>query len=233
MSARANLCALIFALVCPTVVTLAYFVFLAGHPLGKIAYAVGKTVQFGFPLFWVALICRERLNVSKPDMRGVPIGLAFGVMVGGGMLVLYHFVLKPAGMFDGPAAEVRHKVAQMGLDTVARFAAAGVFYSLCHSLLEEYYWRWFVFGRLRAVVSLTSAVTISSLGFMAHHVILLAVYFGPASFITYLFSVAVAVGGVVWALLYHRSDSLYGPWLSHLLVDAAIFIVGFDLIFKS
>jgi len=232
MTSRANVCALIFAIVCPTVVTLAYFVFLAGHPLGKISYAIGKTVQFGFPLFWVVLICRERLHITKPSMRGVPLGLAFGFAVAGSMLVLYWSFLKPAEMFLAPAEAVRNKVAQMGLDTVAKFAAAGVFYSLCHSLLEEYYWRWFVFGRLRALVPLTPAVVISSLGFMAHHVILLAVYFGPASFVTYLFSLAIAVGGAVWALIYHRSDSLYGPWVSHLLVDSAIFIVGFDLLFN-
>jgi hypothetical protein len=30
--------------------------------------------------------------------------------------------------------------------------------------------------------------------------------------------------------LYRRSGSLYGPWLSHLLVDAAIFWIGYDLV---
>jgi membrane protease YdiL (CAAX protease family) len=64
---------------------------------------------------------------------------------------------------------------------------------------------------------------------MAHHVILLATYFGWSSPWTYAFSLAVAVGGAVWAWLYERSGSLVGPWLSHLVVDAAIFLVGYDL----
>jgi uncharacterized protein len=46
---------------------------------------------------------------------------------------------------------------------------------------------------------------------------------------TWLFSLSVAVGGAFWAWLYQRTGSLYGPWLSHLLVDAAIFLVGYDL----
>ena len=29
--------------------------------------------------------------------------------------------------------------------------------------------------------------------------------------------------------MYARSDSLYGPWISHCFVDAAIFVVGYDL----
>jgi membrane protease YdiL (CAAX protease family) len=38
------------------------------------------------------------------------------------------------------------------------------------------------------------------------------------------------VGGAFWAWLYHRSRSLWGPWLSHALVDATIFVIGWDLI---
>jgi membrane protease YdiL (CAAX protease family) len=73
-------------------------------------------------------------------------------------------------------------------------------------------------------------VAISSLGFMAHHVLVLGKYFGFSSPATWLFSVCVAVGGAVWAWLYERTESLLGPWLSHLLVDAAIFAIGYDLV---
>ena len=71
---------------------------------------------------------------------------------------------------------------------------------------------------------------VSSLGFMAHHVLVLATFFGNASPTTYLFSLGVAVGGVIWSLLYERSKSLLGPWISHALVDAGIFLVGYDLV---
>ena len=30
--------------------------------------------------------------------------------------------------------------------------------------------------------------------------------------------------GAAWAWIYHRSGSLLGPWLSHLLIDAGIFV---------
>jgi membrane protease YdiL (CAAX protease family) len=108
----------------------------------------------------------------------------------------------------------------------------GVFYSLLHSLLEEYYWRWFVFGQLRRMAPVWIAIAISSLGFMAHHVIVLATYFGIAEPVTWIFSLAIAVGGAFWAWLYHRSGSLVGPWLSHLLVDGAIFWIGYEIVEK-
>ena len=46
----------------------------------------------------------------------------------------------------------------------------------------------------------------------------------------YFFALATAVGGAYWAWLYNKTGSIYGPWASHLLIDAAIFAVGYDLI---
>jgi membrane protease YdiL (CAAX protease family) len=103
-----------------------------------------------------------------------------------------------------------------------------------HSLLEEYYWRWFVFGRLRHLLPLAPAVVLSSLAFMAHHVIVLNYYF-PGHFFGLVvpLSLGVAIGGGVWALLYERTGSIYSPWLSHLIVDAAIFGIGWDLLGRT
>ena len=41
------------------------------------------------------------------------------------------------------------------------------------------------------------------------------------------------VGGVFWSWLYDRTGSLLGPWLSHLMIDAGIFWVGYELIGDS
>jgi uncharacterized protein len=46
-------------------------------------------------------------------------------------------------------------------------------------------------------------------------------------------SAGVAVGGAFWAWLYERTGSIFGPWLSHLLIDAGIFWIGYDLIRQS
>src|SRR5690606_17666993 len=101
---------------------------------------------------------------------------------------------------------------------------------LVHSLAEEYYWRWFVFAQLRRIIPLAPAIGLSSLAFMAHHVIVVGSYLRDNPLAMIFFSLSVAVGGAVWAGLYQRSGSLVGPWLSHLLVDAGIMIVGYDLI---
>jgi len=143
-----------------------------------------------------------------------------------------YWFLNRTGWIDASFLEtVRQKVSGMNLDTPLRFAALGVFYSLIHSYLEEYYWRWFVFVRLRDYLPDGQAMLVSSLGFMAHHVILLATFFGWDSPLTWLFSAGVAIGGYVWAWLYRHTGNLLYPWISHLIVDAAIFTLGYFLVF--
>jgi len=218
------------ALVVPTAITWLYFVALADFSPAsqQAAYSIGKAVQFLLPVAWV-LLARERLGLGRPSLRGVPLGIVFGLSVLVATWVLYTFGLKPLGWFDAPAVEVRGKIRGMGLASLPVYVAMGVFYSLVHSLLEEYYWRWFVFGRLCTRMTLGAGIVVSSLGFAAHHVLVLATFFGWDSPGTYFFSLCVAIGGAFWAWLYRSSGSLLGPWLSHALVDAAIFVVGYDL----
>jgi membrane protease YdiL (CAAX protease family) len=228
----ADWCALVFAMVFPSVVTWIYFVWLQPYLpwIQQAAYGTGKIVQFGFPLGWVLWVQRSRIVPHPPGKRGLGWGLITGVAIVAAMMLLYHAWLKPSGLFAVAVDPIRNKVTGFGLDTLWKYAGLGLFYAAAHSFLEEYYWRWFVFGQLRRLIPVPVAVLVSSLGFMAHHVILLSVYFGWGSFASLLFSFAVCVGGVIWAWLYQRSGSLYGPWLSHALVDAGIFIVGYDVV---
>ncbi|MHB8968943.1 MAG: CPBP family intramembrane glutamic endopeptidase [Pirellulaceae bacterium] len=230
-ASRGQLGALVFALTFPTLLTFTYFVLLADFPAGvqQAVYAAGKTIQFVFPAAWVLLVFRTRMTWQWPGLRGVWEGLGFGTLVLVAMVGLYFGWLKPSGQLQGLSGQVIDKVRDLGLDSLWEYAATGVFYALGHSLLEEYYWRWFVFGQWQRDHSRTLAILVSSAGFMAHHVVLLATFFGWGSPLTYLFSLAVALGGAVWAWLYATSRSLLGPWLSHMLVDVAIFVIGYDL----
>ena len=104
-----------------------------------------------------------------------------------------------------------------------------VFYAVVHSFLEEYYWRWFFFGQMRRLMPVGGrgrAVQPGLHGPPRHRVggLFRLVVAGHRGL-----SLAVAVGGMVWAWIYHRSGSLLGPWLSHALADAAMFTVGHSL----
>lgn len=222
---------LVLAMAWPTALTWLYFVALADAPARwqQAAYGLGKLLQFGLPLLWVLLVERRPLTRPRPDRRGLAEGLAFGLLVAAGVWALYRFVLLPSAAMAPLAEAAAEKAAGFGLGGPLAFLALACFYSLAHSGLEEYYWRWFVFGRLRGLVPMRAALVLSSLAFAAHHVLLLRTYFGNGAW-TLLLSACVAIGGAYWAWLYARSRSLLGPWLSHALVDAALFAVGWAVL---
>ncbi len=224
-----------FALVYPSLLTWLYFMAFAefSSAIQQTVYTLGKLIQFAFPAIWVLWVQRQRLQLTRPDRKGLVIAIGFGLAVVAGMLLLFHFVLVPNGIVDAASGPIIEKVEDFGVTSPIAFCLLALFYSLIHSLLEEYYWRWFVFGQLRERCSLSVAMIVSSLGFMAHHVIVLGFYFGWASPITYVFSLSVAVGGLFWAWLYDNTKSLYAPWISHLIVDAGIFFLGYQIVRQS
>ena len=222
----------IFGLVFPMIITWGYFIFASSYvsSVQQATYLVVKCVQFAFPLVWVLLVLRGPLRFRPPTIQGLVLGAAFGVAVVGAGWFLFDLVLEDTAGFAAAVPRIRDKIAQFGIKSVWTYAALGLFYSLIHSLLEEYYWRWFVFGQLRKLVPLWPAIIVSALGFMGHHVILLSEFFKEAPWLAWLLSSLVAVGGVFWAWLYERTGSIYSTWLSHLLIDAGIFWIGYDLV---
>jgi membrane protease YdiL (CAAX protease family) len=231
--------ALVFAMVFPTAAAWGYFLALAGPGTGfnrvqQLAYPASKVVQFGFPVLVLALRGVPWPRPRRPDRIGLGFGLAFGLLVAGLMLGVYFGVLRNSSLLAATPRQLQVKLEQVGMATPARYAILAGFVVLGHSLMEEYYWRWFVFGRLRQLLARGPAIGLSSLAFMAHHVVVLYVYL-PGKFWTAVvpFSLAIAVGGAVWAWLYERAGTLYPSWLSHLLVDAAIFAIGWDLLLRA
>lgn len=231
--------AIFFALTFPTLATWLYFIQFAGSPSVRVFYGVGKVAQFCFPLLYVGLVERGTARLWPKASGGAPtanvrgslwMGLAVGLAIVGLMFALYFGFFRTSQIFRGVPGEVRSKLSDAGIDSPAGFLGLAVFYSLLHSFLEEYYWRWFVFGRLRYILPLWSAMVISSLGFMAHHTLVIGKYFQGVSPMTVLLSAGVAIGGAIWAWLYERSRLLYASWLSHLLVDAGLMAIGYEMI---
>jgi uncharacterized protein len=241
---RRNGWALMAAMVFPSLMAWLYFVALgeqtptnappARSPVVAFAYAAAKIGQFAFPLIWVLAVERRRVRIAAPASRGLLTGLISGAAVGGTIFTLYWLVARQGNLIPltEPVARLRLKVAQFGLDTPAAYIAFVIFLAGIHSFLEEYYWRWFVFGGLNELMPQAGAIALSSVAFMAHHIIDLAVFL-PGNFwlVVMPMSLGVALGGAFWAWLYARTGSLYPAWLSHLLVDAAIMAVGYDLVF--
>lgn len=229
-SRGAHAAALAFVLLFPTAATWVWFVALAGDPSVQAIYGVAKVLQFAFPVLWVVAVQRQSIRFSMPSGRGIGLGIAFGVAVVGVTVVLYLAFLKGHPLLADAPEEIGAKLADFRADTPARFLVLAAFYSLIHSFLEEYYWRWFAFGQLRRVIPVSTAVALSSVAFMSHHVIVVGMFLKPNWLAVGFFSLCVGVGGAFWAWLYQRSDSLAAPWLSHVVIDAGLMLLGYEMV---
>lgn len=216
----------------PSVAAWIYFFAFADSPRMPVIYAVCKVVQFAFPVAWIVLARLDRPVVpSSPGLYLVP-----GVFLGLGMVslmgVAYLTVIRGSDLARVSSLRIAARIEAIGAAGPARFLALTLFLAVAHSFLEEYYWRWFVFGRLLKLGGIRIAGVVSSFAFASHHGLILYAFIGSGSYwwMILLLTLGVAAGGGIWAWLYARSGRLYAPWLSHALVDLGIMAFSYDLV---
>ena len=220
-------------LVVPTVGALFYFVIVPEGTLGKSIYTATKLFTLLYPVFFLRQIGlggiirrrREDSTVEWPGWRSVVvIGLATGVAIAA---VGFLLMLTPLG---GMVREGAGRVAARaeGLGFKEHFLLFAVFVSVIHSGLEEYYWRWFLYGQLRHKMTRRVAHLIAAVAFGGHHLIITLQFF-PAA-LAFFLTACVVVGGLIWSIMYERQGTVVGCWVSHLCVDVMLMIIGFELI---
>lgn len=222
------------AMVYPTLGAWVYFVLLAGSDQARWVYLLSKGAQLALPLAWLVLATREqwRLRLGRLRGWGTAAGIASGLLLAAGLLLVDAAWLAGTPLAAGAVARIQAKLADFAISTPLAYLAMALALSVVHSLFEEVYWRWLVFGRLSRRFSPAPAVALASLAFASHHVIVIS-RFAPASApvaVTLVASLAVAGAGALWCLLYLRTGGLLSPWLSHLLADAALMAVGYRLL---
>jgi uncharacterized protein len=237
---------IVVGMLLPTLTTYIYFDWLSNSEpfLQKLAYAMSKFSQFAvlgtaISIQWKirqkskSTLSGESLRstVLQPKANSILFGGGSGFAIGLAMVCVYQYLLLPMGIMDPAIIEAKNKLKGLGADSPMVLIAIASFYALLHSGFEELYWRGFVFRGLGSYTSTASAVVLSSFAFMSHHVIVLAKYFGYTSWLTYLLALGVGVGGAIWCLMQKYFSSLIPGWISHAIVDAAIFLIGYRMLF--
>lgn len=220
-------------MVFPTVASWLYFLTFADREWMRQLYFGSKLVQAALPLLGWGLAGLPRDRLRRAPAAGWLAGAASGVLLAAGIGLAY-LLFAGTTLEEVARAPIRARLEAFAATSTTGFLALAVALSLAHSLFEEYYWRWFLFGSLRRRLPRAAAVTVAAAAFATHHVVILHAFLGPRYLLaaTLPFSAAVALGGVLWCLLYDRWRSLAAPWLSHALVDGAIMAVAWALVLR-
>ncbi|MAS93403.1 MAG: hypothetical protein CMO55_09450 [Verrucomicrobiales bacterium] len=219
---------LVPAMTIPFVAAFFYFVLFPGTAFGNSFYTGVKFFLLIWPMVSILFILRrarvERFSVVRHRASLWP-GIAFGVFVVG--LMMFLIKITPLGtVVDDNGARMAERIE--GLGVVEHYLWFSIFISFIHAALEEYYWRWFVFGRLRVVVPVNVAHVIAAVGFASHHIVILSQFF-PIGWAIFL-GACVGIGGAFWSWTYQKYGSLWGAWVSHMLVDLGIMWVGWEVL---
>lgn len=217
------------AAVVPLLGALLYFQLLSGTAWVQVMYLGTKVFTVVWPALALALIIGVRPWLPKPawrrGLRAVPLGL----LTGGAIVMAMVLVLQTplaAGWLEVATPAVREKVAAFGIG--GHFWVYAVAFSVVHAGIEEYYWRWFLYGTLRLRLPPPWAHALAALAFAAHHVVVAGTFFGPAMGV--LLGLCVAVGGLLWSVMLARQGTLAGAWSSHILVDLGLAYVGYGML---
>lgn len=220
---------LVPAMTLPFFASIFYFVLFSGHPIAQLLYSLTKLFTLAWPFLGTYIFVRAwlpSLRFGDPrHRRAIPLGLATGFAI---VLIMLIGLVSPIGnVLEENSPRILAKLNELNISRY--YVWFSVFLAFFHSLLEEYYWRYFVYGHLRLLVPHGVANLLSACAFASHHVVILREYF-PFSWALF-FGGSVAIGGILWNFMYERQRTLVGAWVSHMLVDIGLLSIGYIYLF--
>ncbi len=162
-------------------------------------------------------------ELFRPQKKGLGLALLLGLgvytLIVGGFFLLRGFV-----DFSGIAGNLQEN-AGVNRDN---FLVVSLYISFVNSLLEEFFFRGFVFWGLKDSAGRSFAYLFSAAAFALYHTAMMAGWFA-----WWLFALALlglVVGGMIFNRLNEKNGNIYTSWLMHMFCNFAINTVGFILL---
>ena len=190
-------------------------------------YAVKSAVKlavFGLmPLIttrlWKLISLKELFMFRKKGfLTALGLGLGIYALILGG-----YFALR--NVFD--FSQVASSLTENAGVTKDNFLYVSLYISFANSLLEEFFFRGFLFRNLKTH-SKIGAYGISAVLFAAYHIAMMIGWFGFG--LNALVLLGLTVGGLIFNWLNEKLGCIYGSWLTHMFANFAINTIGFLLL---
>lgn len=223
--------ALVPAMVVPFAASLFYFVIFSDCCSARVIYGGAKAFTIVWPIVAVYLILRTTLPKIeiglKKHRRAIPSCVLLGIAI---VILMFVLMRTPVGeVVVSNSDRIEGKAQELGI--LRHYWLFALLLSVVHSLIEEYYWRWFVFGQLKTVVNVYGAHLLAGVSFAAHHTViatqLLPLFWG------FVLGGLAGAGGIIWSVMYDKQKTIAGVWICHLIIDLGIMAIGHKILFGS
>ncbi|MGM0397306.1 MAG: CPBP family intramembrane glutamic endopeptidase [Bacillota bacterium] len=104
------------------------------------------------------------------------------------------------------------------------FIYVALYISFINSLMEEFFFRGYIFLGLLERISRWKAYSVSALFFAVYHVAIIGSWFHPAIF--FLAMSGLFAGGLIFNYLNERNRNILNSWIVHMMANLAINTVG-------
>jgi hypothetical protein len=167
-----------------------------------------------------------KLTWQWPQGRELLAGSLLGLLMFGVILGVYWLI----GQHLINPVNVQAKAQQVGITSSNVYLGGAIYFTVINSLIEEYIWRWFVQSKCEVLIPGQASVLLCALLFTLHHILALAAYTDWP--IVILGSLGVFIAGVCWSWCYRNYRSIWSSYVSHILADLVIAIVGWHILFS-
>ena len=194
-------------------------------PIGQAIFTFCKLWLLALPAFWWFVIEKRQIRWTGPSLKHLPVALGTGLFGSAAVVIAYFVIAAPR---INPEA-LRTTAVEIGIGSPAAYIAGALYWILVNSLIEEYVYRWFFMRQTLKIMTAVPAVLLSSAIFTLHHIIALQAFLNWG--FTSLASFGIFIGGATWCTIYYRVRSIWPCWISHILIDIAVFAIGYIIIF--
>ena len=208
-------------LVCCGIMALVDGLWQPGYAIkSAVKLAVFGLLPLVFTRLW-KLISLKELFVFRKKGFFTALGLGLGIyaLILGGYLLLRN-------VFD--FSKIAGSLTENAGVTKDNFLYVSLYISFVNSLLEEFFFRGFLFRNLKKQSKPAVAYGISAVLFAAYHIAMMIGWFGFG--LNALVLLGLTVGGLIFNWLNEKLGCIYGSWLTHMFANFAINTIGFLLL---
>jgi len=162
------------------------------------------------------------INYKKLDKQHIKTGFLFGIV--SFAIILFSYYLS-RNFID--LVSIAEELQNKSKITPVNFVFVGLYITFGNSLLEEFFFRGFIFLNLYELKFKKIAYIYSSLLFGLYHITIFRTWFN-----TWLMGLALAgliIIGFIFDWLDTKSENFVNSWMVHIFADSAIILIGLKM----